>query len=169
MASYFIFTFFIFIFQRINPFLIISFKINKIDDCIRKIELVDNAILYEKTSEYCHTDGIDTYYDIPLPEIPKTDDTDQRLSKVIVPPDVASKNAEQGNSPGGAGTPATYNNLGSNMGSGGNMQITINVNGKIEGMTPDNQSQIVAAVIAQVNQTNFRQQISNGFIRTPNR
>ena len=36
-------------------------------------------------------------------------------------------------------------------------------------MTPDNQSQIVAAVIAQVNQTNFRQQISNGFIRTPNR
>jgi len=107
--------------------------------------------------------------DLPLPEIPKADDTDQRLSKVIVPPDVASKNAEQGNSPGGAGTPATYNNIGSNMGSGGNMQITINVNGKIEGMTPDNQSQIVAAVIAQVNQTNFRQQISNGFIRTPNR
>ena len=70
MSSYFIFTFFIFISQRINPFVIISFKINKIDDCIRKIELVDNAILYEKTSEYCHTDGIDTYYDIPLPEIP---------------------------------------------------------------------------------------------------
>ena len=107
--------------------------------------------------------------DLPLPDIPKTEDTDQRLSKVIVPPDVASKNAEQGNSPGGAGTPATYNNIGSNIGSGGNMQITINVNGKIEGMTPDNQSQIVAAVIAQVNQTNFRQQISNGFIRTPNR
>ena len=106
--------------------------------------------------------------DLPLPEIPKTDDTDQRLSKVIVPPDVASKNAEQGNSPGGAGTPATYGSGAMNSG-GSNMQITINVNGKIEGMTPDNQSQIVAAVIAQVNQTNFRQQISNGFIRTPNR
>lgn len=100
--------------------------------------------------------------------IPKTDDTDQRLSKVIVPPDVASKNAEQGNSPGGAGTPATYGAGAMNSG-GSNMQITINVNGKIEGMTPDNQSQIVAAVIAQVNQSNFRQQISNGFIRTPNR
>ena len=100
--------------------------------------------------------------------IPKTDDTDQRLSKVIVPPDVVSKNVEQGNSPGGAGTPATYGAGAMNFG-GSNMQITINVNGKIEGMTPDNQSQIVAAVIAQVNQSNFRQQISNGFIRTPNR
>ena len=70
MSLYFLFTFFIFIFQRINPFLIISFKINEIDDCIRKIELVDNAILYEKTSDDCHTDGSDTYYDILLPEIP---------------------------------------------------------------------------------------------------
>ena len=119
--------------------------------------------VYSKTLGEHFGGGINT--DNP---IPKTDDTTQRLSKVIVPPDVASKNVEQGNSPGGAGTPATYG-AGVMNSSGSNMQITINVNGKIEGMTPDNQSQIVAAIIAQVNQSNFRQQISNGFIRTPNR
>ena len=65
MSSNYIFTIFIFIIQRMNSFLIISLKINIIDDCIRKIELVDNAILYERDRDDCPYEASHTHYDIP--------------------------------------------------------------------------------------------------------
>lgn len=122
----------------------------------------DNIILSTHIPRYAYQD------DSSLSSAP-IEDLTSGLNKVVVPPDITSKNLEQDSSDNlsSAGTPAIYSSA---IGSGGGiMQITINVNGKIEGMTPDNQSQIVSAIIAQVNQSNFRQQISNGFIRTPNK
>ena len=46
MAFLFNFFFFIFTFQKITSFLIISLNIIKADDCIRRIELEDGTILF---------------------------------------------------------------------------------------------------------------------------
>jgi len=49
------FFFFIFTFQKINSFLIISLKIIKADDCIRRIELEDGTILFRyDNDEVCN-------------------------------------------------------------------------------------------------------------------
>ena len=45
--------FLVFIFQRIYSFLIISMTIKKLDDCIRKIELDDGIVLFEKETSRC--------------------------------------------------------------------------------------------------------------------
>ena len=45
--------FLVFIFQRIYSFLIISMTIKKLDDCIRKIELDDGTVLFEKETSKC--------------------------------------------------------------------------------------------------------------------
>ena len=52
MASYYIFTIIIFIFQRINP-LYISMNVTKIDDCLRKIEIVNGDTIYQKSGDDC--------------------------------------------------------------------------------------------------------------------
>ena len=51
--EFFRFINFIFVFQEINSFLIISMIINKVDNCIRKIELEDGTNLFEKNTRGC--------------------------------------------------------------------------------------------------------------------
>ena len=53
MELYFKVIFFIFIFQKIKSFLIISMTEKYIDDCIRKIELEDGTSLFEKNTSRC--------------------------------------------------------------------------------------------------------------------
>ena len=68
MEFYFKAIFLIFIFQKINSFLIISMIVKKVDDCIREIELDDEIILYKRdddiTCEYSHGHNLD--YNIPI-------------------------------------------------------------------------------------------------------
>ena len=65
MASYYIFTIIIFIFQRINP-LYISMNVTKIDDCLRKIEIVNGVTIYQKSGDDCPYEfKTGMHYDIP--------------------------------------------------------------------------------------------------------
>lgn len=50
----------------------------------------------------------------------------------------------------------------------GSVDLNINVTGNIDGMTSENQSQIVQAVIAQINGSNLQSLLSTGFQRLPN-
>lgn len=52
--------------------------------------------------------------------------------------------------------------------SSGTLQLNINLTGNIQGMTSENQTQIVQAVVAQITQSNLQDMISNGFIRVQN-
>ena len=71
MISY-SFIFLIFMLQRINPFLIISMKVNQVDDCIRKIELDNEITLFERDNITCdYFQGNNLDYNIPIfPPIP---------------------------------------------------------------------------------------------------
>lgn len=55
-------------------------------------------------------------------------------------------------------------------GSSGSQTIDLNFNitGSIDGMTADNQSKIVSAIMAQINQANLTSMLSNGFQRVQN-
>ena len=56
---------FLFYFQRIYSFLIISMEVKKVDDCIRKIELDDETKLYERdNNKSCLNGNLD--YNKPL-------------------------------------------------------------------------------------------------------
>lgn len=48
------------------------------------------------------------------------------------------------------------------------LDININVGGSIQGITPENQSRIVDAVVAKLNSSGLQDLISNGFIRVQN-
>ena len=48
------------------------------------------------------------------------------------------------------------------------IDININLNGAIDGMTVDNQNRIVQAVISQIASSGLQDMISNGFVRTQN-
>ena len=58
------------------------------------------------------------------------------------------------------GSRAGYNN--------GRLQLDVNVNGNIDGMTAENQAQIVAAVISQINSPNLMNMLSTSFQRVQN-
>ena len=61
------FIYFIYIFHRINSFLIISMKVIKVDDCIKKIELDDGTILFEKNKDVeCWVSRDGTGYNSPI-------------------------------------------------------------------------------------------------------
>ena len=66
------FIFLIFMLQRINPFLIISMKVNQVDGCIRKIEIDNETTLYERDNITCYYfQGNNLDYNIPIfPPIP---------------------------------------------------------------------------------------------------
>ena len=67
MGFYFNFVLFIFIFQTINSFLIISIIVKTVDDCIRKIELDDGTNLYERDNITCrYYGGNNLDYNIPI-------------------------------------------------------------------------------------------------------
>ena len=59
---------FIFVFQRINSFLIVSMIVKKVDDCIKKIELDDGTNLYERDeNSLCdYSNGNNLDYNIPI-------------------------------------------------------------------------------------------------------
>ena len=65
------FIYFIYIFHRINSFLILSMKVLKVDDCIRKIELVNGTNLFEKNDGSCwvaeHGEGYNSPLFDPIP------------------------------------------------------------------------------------------------------
>lgn len=61
-----------------------------------------------------------------------------------------------------------YANVGVNANNGGSIDLNINVNGNIQGMTAENQQLIVQAVIAQLSQSNLSNMLSNGFKRVQN-
>ena len=65
MVFYLILVFCIFALQRINPFLIISMNINNVDDCLRKVELDDGTVLYEKEGIECEY-NLAIVYEIPM-------------------------------------------------------------------------------------------------------
>lgn len=48
------------------------------------------------------------------------------------------------------------------------MKLDINVNGSIDGMTADNQNQIVQAVVTQISRSGLQGLLSNGFVRVQN-
>lgn len=77
-------------------------------------------------------------------------------------------NRISGSTTEGAGTPASYGSTQGQSVSSSSMQVNIFVQGTIDGMTSENQSQIVSAVVAKISQTSFQSQISNGFTRVPN-
>ena len=65
--EFFRFINFIFVFQEINSFLIISMIVKKVDNCIRKIELEDGTNLYERTNITCeYFNGYNLDYNIPI-------------------------------------------------------------------------------------------------------
>ena len=53
MAFYFNVILFIFRFQEIISFLIISMEVKKVDECIKKIELDDGTSLYMRNTTTC--------------------------------------------------------------------------------------------------------------------
>lgn len=48
------------------------------------------------------------------------------------------------------------------------IDININLNGSVDGMTPDNQDRIIQAIVAQISASDLQDMISNGFVRTQN-
>lgn len=50
----------------------------------------------------------------------------------------------------------------------GTLELNINLNGNIQGMSQENQNQIVQAVVARISQSNLQDIISNGFTRVQN-
>ena len=68
MGFFLYFIYFIFGFQRIKPFLIVSMIVKKVDDCIRKIELDDGTNLYERNNSLkCdHLQGKNLDYNKPI-------------------------------------------------------------------------------------------------------
>ena len=71
MEFKFSFFFLIFVFQKINPFLIISMQFLEANDCLRKIELGDGNIIFEKKNSGCNFENDKTLYNlysyIPIP------------------------------------------------------------------------------------------------------
>ena len=65
MAFYLDILLLICIIQRINLFLIISMKLRRVDDCLRKIELDDGTILYEQNNAKCDFDE-NSVYEMPI-------------------------------------------------------------------------------------------------------
>ena len=66
MSFFFSFFYLIYIFHRINSFLIISMKVLKVDDCIRKIELDDGTNLFEKNDGSCWVSRNGEGYNSPI-------------------------------------------------------------------------------------------------------
>jgi len=67
MGFYFNSCFFIFIFQRIYSFFIISMIVKRVDDCIRRIELDDGTNLYKRNNITCdYLSGNNLDYNIPI-------------------------------------------------------------------------------------------------------
>ena len=67
MAFYFNVILFIFVFQEIISFLIISMEVKKVDNCIRKIELDDGTSLYVRYDTTCnYNSGNNLDYNIPI-------------------------------------------------------------------------------------------------------
>jgi len=60
------FIYFIYIFHRINSFLILSMNVLAVDDCIRKIELDDGTNLFENNNDICYVTRDGTGYNSPL-------------------------------------------------------------------------------------------------------
>lgn len=48
------------------------------------------------------------------------------------------------------------------------VNININLTGNVSGITPENQTKVVNAVVSQINSSDFQKTISNGFIRVQN-
>lgn len=57
---------------------------------------------------------------------------------------------------------------GRNAGSSSSIDININLNGNVNGITPENQSRIVEAVVSKITSSDLQDMISNGFIRVQN-
>ena len=71
MSFYFSFFYLIYIFHRINSFLILSMNVLAVDDCIRKIELDNGTNLFEKNDGSCwgtdHGEGYNSPIFDPIP------------------------------------------------------------------------------------------------------
>ena len=67
----FCFIFLLFLFKKINAFFIISMEILNVDDCIKRIKLEDNTILYYRTRQDCYfninADNKNEYYFEQIP------------------------------------------------------------------------------------------------------